>query len=91
MAAALAAKAAAQQALYGPRGQSQPGPGPAKGFKRGMAQAAAAAAANEAAMEGVVVSQAEVKAFAVRLVATKQGDLVRSVMEEHGTLGLLKK
>jgi hypothetical protein len=90
MAAALAAKAAAQQALYGPTGQSHSGPGPAKGFKRGMGQAAAAAAA-EAAMQSVVVSQADVKAAAVKLAGCKQADLIKSVMKEHGTLHLLKK
>lgn len=40
---------------------------------------------------GVSASVADVKAMAARLIVGKQGDLVRGVMKQHGTLDLLKQ
>lgn len=90
MSLALAAKAAAQQTLYGPSGcpSAPPAAGGAAATAAGGGGVGAAAAA-AAGLSVPAVSQAEVKAMAVKLAAGKQGDLVRQVMKRHGTLHLL--
>lgn len=89
MALALAAKAAAQQTLYGPSGcpSAPPAAGGAAAAAAGGGGDGAAAAA--AGLSVPAVSQAEVKAMALKLAAGKHGDLVRQVMKRHSTLHLL--
>jgi hypothetical protein len=93
--AALAAKAAAHHALYGPSGRSTVPSSKNTGSKgkelqggRGAAEGDAPAAA---AGDGPAVTEAEARAMAAKLVAGKQGDMVRSVMRQHGTIWLLSK
>lgn len=94
LAGALAAKAAAHHALYGPSGRSTAPPSKGTGSKGKGLQGGGGAAdgdAPAAAGDGPAVTEAEARAMAAKLVAGKQGDMVRSVMRQHGTLGLLSK
>jgi hypothetical protein len=85
LSAALNAKATAQQVLYGPSGRSNAPPAKANKAK----DSAAAAAASEAGAEVQPASEADLRTMALKLIAGRQGDLVKGVMKQHGTLGLL--
>lgn len=81
--AAMAAKAAAQQVLYGPTGRNH-------GTAAADLQQQQQEAEEEDDDKGVpAVADSEVKAMVARLINGRQGELVKSVMQQHGTLSLL--